>query len=223
VFALRELARATDPEEQARALVRHQVPYRVAATVIRTLTAPVLKALVERMSSQELINNLASLRRRGAFDNPEVKALVERKLDEAKTATRFSALKAGEALKVADVSDDLRRKVEEVADVQLKARGRITRPTALLIDKSGSMQLAIELGKQIGAIISAVCERELYVYAFDTVAYPIEAAGTDLAGWERALTGVTAGGMTSCGVALEFLRRKRQVVEQLIVVTDEDE
>ena len=64
-----------------------------------------------------------------------------------------------------------------MADAQVKARGRITRPTALLIDKSGSMELAIELGKRIGAMISAVCETELYVYAFDTMAYPIEAAG----------------------------------------------
>src|SRR5262249_11720604 len=106
---------------------------------------------------------------------------------------------------------------------QVKARGRIQRPTALLIDKSGSMQVAIELGKQIGALVSAVCEKELYVYAFDTMAYPVERAGNGLADWERALEGITAGGGTSCGVAVEFLRRKKQYVEQIIMVTDEDE
>src|SRR5262245_61683203 len=98
VFALRELARAATPEEQARAIVTHQVPYRVAATVIRQMTPAVLKALVERMSPQELINNLASLRRREAFEDPELKALIERKLDEAKSGTRVSAFKAEEAL-----------------------------------------------------------------------------------------------------------------------------
>jgi hypothetical protein len=55
------------------------------------------------------------------------------------------------------------------------------------------------------------------------MAYPIAPAGTDLAAWEQALRGISAGGGTSCGVALEYLRRKRQVVEQLIVVTDEEE
>ena len=63
-----------------------------------------------------------------------------------------------------------------MADTQIKAKGRITRPTALLVDKSASMEQAIELGKRIGAMISAICEKELYVYAFDTLAHEIDGA-----------------------------------------------
>jgi hypothetical protein len=55
------------------------------------------------------------------------------------------------------------------------------------------------------------------------LAYPVERAGNDLAGWEKALKGIKAGGGTSCGVALEYMRRKKQYVEQLIMVTDEGE
>jgi hypothetical protein len=223
VFALKELARAATPIEQARAIVEHQIPYRVAATVVRRMTPTVLAALIDRMSPQEVINNLGALKRRGALDNADLKGLIDRKLEEAKTSTRVSALKAEEALKAADFGADVRERLEQVADTQVKARGRIARPAALLIDKSGSMEVAIELGKRIGALISAICEKELYVYAFDTVAYPIERAGSDLAAWERALLGITAGGGTSCGVALEQMRRKRQYVEQLILVTDEGE
>jgi hypothetical protein len=97
------------------------------------------------------------------------------------------------------------------------------RPVALLVDKSGSMDLAIDLGKRIGALISAVCTEALYVYAFDTMAYPVERAGGTLADWERAFAGITAGGTTSCGVGVEMLRRKKQRVEQIIVITDEEE
>ena len=129
------------------------------------------------MSPQELINNLGALRRRGAFDNPDLKTLIEAKLAEAKTATRVSAFKAEEAMKAADLSDDVRRSLEKVADAQVKAKGRIDRPTALLIDKSGSMSMAIELGKRIGALVSSVSAQALYVYAFDTIAYPIECSG----------------------------------------------
>ena len=50
-----------------------------------------------------------------------------------------------------------------------------------------------------------------------------EPAGTELADWERALQGIGAGGSTSCGVALEYMLRKRQYAEQLILVTDEGE
>jgi hypothetical protein len=223
LLALKELARAATPQEQARAIVAHRIPYRVASSVVHRLTPPVLRALLEVMSPQEAINNLAALQRRGALDDPELKALVERKLDEARGGARVSAFKAEEAIKAADVSEDVRRKLEQVADTQVKAKGRITRPTALFIDKSGSMSVAIELGKRIGAMISAVCEADLFVYAFDTMAYPIERAGDDLAAWERALVGISAGGGTSCGVALEYMLRKRQYAEQLIIVTDEGE
>jgi hypothetical protein len=122
----------------------------------------------------------------------------------------------------------VRAKLQRVADVQIKAKGRIKRPTALLIDKSGSMALAIELGKRIGALISTISDAELFVYAFDTMPYPIVrppvADGeSDLASWEQALIGITAGGGTSCGCAIEAMRLRGQLVEQIILVTDEGE
>lgn len=221
--ALKKLARANTPLEQARAIIDNRIPYRVAATVVQQMTPTVLLALIEVMSPQELINNLAALKRRGAMDNPDLKALIEQKLEAAKTGARVSAFKAEEAIKSTGLSADIRKKLEQVADTQVKAKGRIARPTALFIDKSGSMELAIELGKRLGALISAICEKDLYVYAFDNMAYPIERAGDDLASWEKALNGITAGGGTSCGVPLDFMMRKKQYVEQIIVVTDEGE
>jgi len=221
--ALKKLARAGTPAEQAQAIIENRIPYRVAVTVVQQMTPTVLLALVDVMSPQEVINNLAALKRRGAMDNPDLKSLIEQKLESAKTSTRVSAFKAEEAMKAANLSADVRAKLEEVADAQVKAKGRITRSTALLIDKSSSMDLAIELGKRIGAMISAICEKELYVYAFDTMAYPIERGGDDLASWEKSLRGINASGATSCGVVLDYMTRKRQYVEQIIIVTDEEE
>jgi len=223
LLALRELAKAESPSDQARTIVAHAIPYRVAATVIKQMTPTVLLALIDRMSPQELINNLGALKRRGAFANPDLKAMIDLKLEEAKTGTRVSAFKAEEAVKAAGLGGDVRRALEQVADAQVKAKGRIDRPTALLIDKSSSMNQAIELGKRIGALVSAVSTQALYVYAFDTVAYPITAAGPDLTAWEKALQGISAGGSTSCGAPIEALRRKRQYVEQIIMITDEEE
>jgi hypothetical protein len=154
--------------------------------------------------------------------------LIEQKLELAASAKRVSAFKADKAVEAlrgvpASAGTNLVEKLEKVTDQQIKSRGRIKRPTALLIDKSGSMTQAIELGKRIGAMISAICEQELFVYAFDTMPYPIERAGDDLASWERALTGITAGGGTSCGVSVQAMLLKKQRVEQIILVTDEGE
>ena len=183
----------------------------------------VLAALIDVMTPQEVINNVSSLKKRGAFDNPEIKALIEAKLEAAKTDQRVSAYKAKVAVEAAGADGELAEALEAVTDTQVKAAGKITRPTALLIDKSGSMEQAIEIGRQLGALTSAICEAELFAYAFDTVAYPIESRGTSLGDWEKALAGIKAGGGTSCGAALDRMRRKKQRVEQIVMVTDEDE
>jgi hypothetical protein len=223
VADLKRLAKAGTPEEQAQAIVEGKVPFRIAVSVLPTITPLTLEALIERMSPQELINSLGLLQRRGAFADPNLKAMIDLKLEEAKRDKRVSAFKTEEAARAVPVDEQTRRKLEEVADVQIKARGRITRSTAVLIDKSGSMELAIDVGKRIAAMISTVCSRELFVYAFDKMAYPIVPKGNDLAAWQRAFAGINAGGLTACGVAVEMMRRKKQVVEQVVLVTDEEE
>src|SRR5579883_506639 len=223
VAALKSLAHLEDPAAQAKAIVEAWIPFRIAVSVIPEITPAILEALIERMSPQELINNLGALQRYGALNNPDLKALIDLKLEEAKKYTRASALKPEAALQAVELSEDVRRKLEEVADEQIKARGRLRRPTAVLVDKSGSMEVAIEVGKRIAAMIPAACEKELYVYAFDSMAYPIQAKGSDWAAWKRAFEGINAGGETSCGIALEYMRRKKQFVEQIVVVTDDEE
>jgi hypothetical protein len=183
----------------------------------------VLAALVEVMSPQELINNLASLKRRGAFENRDVKKLIDAKLKAAQKDGRVSAYKAKVAAGAAEADEELADALDRVTESQVRQAGRITRPTALLIDKSGSMKTAIEVGKQLGAMISAASDAPLVAYAFDTVAYPLQPAGTGLADWEKALAGIEAVGGTSCGVALKQMIRKKQWVEQLVMISDEDE
>ncbi len=222
-YLLKEVSQVGSPAEQARWIAEHRLPYRVASTVIRKMSPMVLAALVEVMSPQELINNLASLKRRGAFENRDVKKLIDAKLKAAQKDGRVSAYKAKVAAKAAEADEELTDALDQVTETQVRQAGRITRPTALLIDKSGSMTVAIEAGKQLGAMISAISDQALVAYAFDSVAYPLKPAGTGLADWEKAMAGIKAGGNTSCGVALKQMARKKQWVEQLVMITDEDE
>jgi len=37
------------------------------------------------------------------------------------------------------------------------------------------------------------------------------------------MKGINAGGQTSCGVAVQHMARRREVVEQIVMVTDEEE
>jgi hypothetical protein len=255
LFVLKSIAKAKTPAEQARAIVDYRIPYRVASSVIKQLTPAVMVALIHQMTPQELINNLGSLKRHGAMDNPEVKTLIEEKIERAKTDVRVSAFKAKKAVEVAGVSRDMIERLDAVTEARVKAKGTIVRSTALLIDKSGSMEEAIEIGKRVAALIAGICEAELFVYAFDTIGYPIDGmqewkTGTvrkflagfmggdagkkasepvkeenkpTLSDWEKALSGIKAGGGTACGVAVEMMRRQKQAVEQIVMVTDEEE
>jgi hypothetical protein len=223
-LAIKVLAKATTPAEQAKAVLEHKIPFRVASTLMPTMTPTVLLALIEVASPQEVINNLGMLKRHGALNNPDLKKLVEDKLEKAQTGKRVNVMKAQtQAAKAVAGDTGLQEKLEAVTDRQAKAKGRIKRSTAMLVDKSGSMSQALELGKQIGALIGGIMDAPLFVYAFDTMAYPIAAKGDKLADWNRAFEGLTAVGGTSCGIALKHMIRNKEMVENIILITDEGE
>jgi hypothetical protein len=222
-FAMKLLAIASTPLEQAQLIVEHKIPYTVAVGAIKQLTPTVLVALINSMSPQETINNLKSLQTRGAMDNPQVKALIDEKLEQARGDVRVAALKARVAADAAELDAETAARLERVMNEQVKKRGKIGKPTALLVDKSSSMESAIEVGKRIAALISGITEADLFVYAFDTLPYPVKAAGNQLSDWERAFQHLQAGGATSIGSPVEAMRLRKQLVEQIILVTDEGE
>ncbi|WP_026100195.1 vWA domain-containing protein [Fortiea contorta] len=220
---LKQLAKAETAATQARLIVEFKIPYTIAIGAIKQLTPVVLVALINSMTPQEVINNLKSLQARGAMEHPEVKKLIDSQLEKATKSGRVAAFKAQIAADNADLDADTVARLEKVTNEQVKRRGTISRPTALLVDKSGSMENAIALGKQLAALISGITQAELFVYAFDSIPYPVIAKGKELSDWERAFQHITAGGGTSIGCSLEAMRKKKQVVDQIILVTDEGE
>jgi hypothetical protein len=226
-YALKEIAKTQDPTVQAQLINEYKIPYRIASTIVKEMTPSILAVLIDGMSSQELINTMGAMQKRGAFDNPEIKKLVDKKLQEAKSSKKVSALKGLEAVKAAGLSEELNEQLKEVVDKQVKNKGRIKRSTAILVDKSASMETGIELSKQIATMISAVMDADLKVYAFDVMSYRIESKGTELKHWEQAFRGIKAAGGTAPSVSvLQLLKDTKDLnnkTEQIILITDEGE
>ncbi len=222
-WQVKQLAKAKDPADQAKAIVTHRIPFPIAVGAIRALTPTVLVALLDAMTPQEVINHLGTLERRGAMAHPEIKAIVKAKMKDAKKDNRVSAFKSKVAAKAISADAEMSAALSEVTEAQVKKSGRIRRPTALLVDKSASMEEAIEVGKQMAAMLSNIADAPLYVYAFDKVPYYLEPEGTSLADWDAAFAHVRAGGTTSIGAPLAAMRRRGQRVEQILVITDEQE
>lgn len=222
-YKLKQIAKADSPTEQARLIVEHKIPYTIAIGAVSQVTPTVLIALVNAMTPQEVINNLGSLRRRGAMDHADVKALIDEKLAAAKDDVRVAAFKARVAADASELDPETAARLEEITNEQVKKKGKISRSTALFVDKSSSMTQAIEIGRRLAAMISGITEADLFVYAFDTIAYPIAAEGGELSDWERAFQHVRASGATSVGVPLATMTSKKQKVEQILLITDEGE
>ena len=222
---LKQIEDTNDPNEQAKLIIKHKIPYTVAVGMIKVMSPSVIVALVNSMSSQELINNLASLKERGAFDNPDIKALIEKKLESATIDGKgVQALKTRTAVEKAGLSQEMTQKVKDVGDAKVKSMGSIRKSTALLIDKSGSMGMAIEIGKQLAALIAPICSGGLHVFAFDSMPYELTTRGNmTMSAWEDAFKGIKAGGNTYAATPILAMARKNQVVEQIIYVTDEGE
>lgn len=230
--ALKRLQESNDPTEQATLIVEHRLPYPVVSALVKNITPTVLVALIDVMSPQELLQSLNALDKRGALANKDVKALVDKKLKEAKKSTgRLDAMKAQTAAKSAKGLDaETRAAVAEITDSQLKRHGEITRPMAIFIDMSYSMHVAIELGKMAAAAIAQACpaDRPPFVYLFNNNAKPIIWTERDgdiasLSAWQKKLEMVTANGGTSPNTAVRAMIRAKQHVEQILVVTDEGE
>ncbi len=220
--AVKALA-AAPPAQQAAIITERRIPYTIAVGAVRELSEDVLVALVRAMTPQELINNLSSLKKRGALELDEVGRLVSARLEEAKSDRRVSAFKVLKAAEASGLDERTEALLEDVLDEQIAAKGRISRPTALFVDKSSSMSLAIEVGRQVAALVSGISEEPPAVLAFDSRAHPVEAEGTKLSDWERAFRFVYPSGATSAGAALEKLRQARRSVEQIVLVTDGNE
>jgi len=127
--------------------------------VIRQMTPTVLAALIDRMSPQELINNIGSLSKRGAMEQPELKALIEQKLEQAKTATRVSAFKASKALEVAGASasaetkEKLEKIVKDMSEAQKTSEVKIPDVSTLLEESAKkSDEVSSEISKAANAV-----------------------------------------------------------------------
>jgi hypothetical protein len=225
---LKRLAHADSAEEQAAIILEGTIPYPVAIGAVKHVTPALLVALIEAMSPQEAINNLGALKRRGAMDNPEVKALLDAKLRAATGDSRVSTMKTKRAIAAANLDEETTRTLTAVTDARVAAKVEIRRPTALFVDKSGSMSTAIAVAKELAALISAVVSAEFHVYAFDSDAFEVRSAAREGArpahsDWERAFSKVKANGSTSIGAALAKMTRDGVYAEQIVIVTDEGE
>ncbi len=220
-WVVRQLSKVS-PQEAARLIADHRIPLPVAVGAVKVTTPAIWVALLLNATPQEVINSLQSLEKRGLLADPEVKEIVGKKLQEAEKDKRVSTLKGSRAAeKVQD--ETIRKAMEKTVDTRLQNKVAITRSTLLLVDRSGSMESAIVVARELAALIAPLCQGGLWVYAFNDTAMKVEAKDQTRKGWEEAFRYVAANGWTSIGCGLRKALDDGARPEQIILVSDGNE
>lgn len=189
------------------------------------LTPAIMAALLPSLSDRDLRNMTPTLETLGLLEDGAVKARWEKAVQ---SATDQRALNVARNVR----SQELRAKLEEASDNA--ARNAVAQATAeadvrvmFLIDKSGSMEGAIEQSKEaLSRILAGFPPEKVHVAAFDTVGTVLRPKAASRTAVQHMLAGIKAGGGTMHGAAVRALHREGvQVPEgaRLVVMVVGDE
>ncbi|WP_434388007.1 vWA domain-containing protein [Melittangium boletus] len=189
------------------------------------LTPAILAALLPSLSSKDLLVMTPTLEELGLMADPDIRA----RWDEAvRAASDQRALHIVKNVR----GPELQAKLEEASDNA--ARAAVKEATAeadvrvmFLIDKSGSMQGAIEQSKEaLTRILAGFPVDKLHVASFDTVGTVLKPKAASRLGVQHMLGHLQAGGGTVHGAAVHALHRAGVWVPtdaKLIVIVVGDE
>jgi Mg-chelatase subunit ChlD len=171
------------------------------------LTPAIMVALLPTLSDRDLRIMTPTLESLGLLEDATVRARWERAIEEA---TDQRALNVARNVR----NRELRERLEESADLAAqRAASEVIDDANLhvifLIDKSGSMEYAIESSKAaLTKIAAGVPLDRLHIATFDTTGRVLRPKAASRRGFEHMLRGVGAGGGTLHSSALAALARE---------------
>ncbi|AGC42968.1 hypothetical protein MYSTI_01636 [Myxococcus stipitatus DSM 14675] len=189
------------------------------------MTPAIMAALLPSLSDRDLRLMTPTLEELGLLAEPTVRTRWEKAIQ---TATDQRALNIAKNVR----SDVLRQKLEEASDNA--ARKAVEEATAetdvrvmFLIDKSGSMEGAIENSKEaLARILAGFPMEKLHIAAFDTTGTVLKPKASNRTAVQHMLAGLKASGGTAHAAGVLALHRSGVKVPEgaklvVIVVGDE--
>jgi hypothetical protein len=168
------------------------------------LTPAIMAAVFPSLSDRDLRILTPTLEELGLMADPEIRARWEKAIG---TATDQRALNIAKNVR----SKEIREKLQEAADVA--ARSAVTEATKdvdvrvmFLIDKSGSMQGAIEQSKEaLTKILAGFPLEKLHIATFDTMGTVLTPRAATRAAVQHMLKGINADGGTVHGAGVRAI------------------
>lgn len=221
---LRKLRHERDPAEQARIILENHIPCLAAISSLEDISPELITSLAQAMPIQELKSCLKALRNRGALKDPGVKEIIEGRLitDATSPPDTFSPRSALFWRRM-EILEKIMADIEPLINECLEKNMKIRKPTAICIDRSGSMEIVSLVGLALATLCSALKVDAFYMYLFNNMATPVDAGASLLSRWEDSLKVIVTEGSTSLGAPLEMMLERNERAEQMILVTDGNE
>lgn len=226
-FAMVRDLKNGSPEQIMGTIQKLKLPFLVVreAVGVKLKEPEVLAAVIGAMSSTELVTNMAVLEKLGVKNQPITRAALEKALEAAGTSKSVqkrigAVLKASKA---ADAQGDevLAGKLKALQEKQLDTLKGIEGNWLILADKSSSMDTAIEVAKEIAAVLTRMVKGRVLLVFFDNAPTPFEInPGTSLESIKNATRFIKAGGGTHAGIGLDWLKEQKIAVDGIVIVGD---
>lgn len=209
------------PQEAAGTILNYNIPFLIAVGALGGIKnkPDISLALMEKMSGNELINNTNMLKNMGVFENPVLRSAYDDAVERAKKDKRVSTMKAGKAASVA-TDKKAAEKMEALQNEKLEQLGGIEGNWLVLGDKSGSMHTAIEMARQLAALIAQQVKGEVNLVFFNTSPTRYDVTGKTLSEIKDMTKRITANGGTSIGCGLDLMREKKEIVNGIAICSD---
>lgn len=223
VFKLVSSLKDMDPLTAAGTILRHEIPLLTAEAALgkdKLKDPAIVMALMDQMSPAELISRTKQLEALGVKTNPMLRAAyqagLKRVAESADVTTTLKTTKAASVIQDEDLADKLRGTQEK----QLKALGGVDGDWLVLGDRSGSMAQAIDLAKEVAAVLARMVKGKVHLIFFDTSPRYFDVTGKTLDEITALTRGIREGGGTSIGCGLQYMLDKGLVVQGIAVISD---
>lgn len=220
VFEVVRNLKDMSPVEAAGAIMKYRIPFLIAKGALgaKAKEPDLVLALINAMSSTELVTNTKMLEKLGVKTNPALRAAFDAALAKAATSKK-NTLKTTQAVEAVE-DETLKQKLRATQEKQIAAAGGPEGTWLVLADKSGSMTAAIEVAKHIAATLAKFVKGKVYLVFFDTQPLTVDVTGLSLDQIQKATRHIKADGGTSIGVGLNRMLQEKIEVDGIAIVSD---
>ena len=209
--------------EAAGTILERKIPFLIAHGALgeKVKDPDLVLALIDRMSSTEVVTNTKMLEKMGVKDNPALRAAFEDALKKASTSTK-NVLKTTRAAE--NVGDEkLKAKLNAVQEKQIANMAGPSGNWLVLADKSGSMEQCIEASRRVAGTLAKMVKGSVSLAFFHSTPETMDVSGLGYDEILRKTKNIRAAGGTSIGCGLKAAMNRKEEIDGIAIISDGQE